>query len=384
MNIHSNISSVDLVERVVQALTSEDTPERCIEQALALLGREPAVPVGQDKKVSASKHLPDLIGTSTVMEALQMTIQRVAQTSATVLLHGESGTGKELVAHRIHAASLRAHCPFVAVHCTAIPENLIESALFGHERGAFTGAYQRTRGRLEQAVGGTLFLDEVGDLSVSAQVKLLRVLQEKEYERVGGHETLSADIRVIAATHRNLKAMLQSGEFREDFYYRLNVVPVVVPPLRNRKEDVPLLVHTFLRKFNRAHRRTIQFAPSFVTLLSGYHWPGNVRELQNCVERLVVLSDAAMVDSNTIPHALSAYFARIQDISVPPSRANMSSVQQTLSEKLDVIERDRLRQVLAETGWVKTKAARRLGMTARQVAYRIQKYHLTQEMQAGM
>ncbi|MYH02081.1 MAG: AAA domain-containing protein, partial [Nitrospira sp. SB0675_bin_23] len=196
-----------------------------------------------------------LIGNSTAMRAVEVAIQRISNTSATVLLRGESGTGKELVAHRIHSLSERAEQPFVVVHCAAIPETLIETTLFGQERGAFTGANQARKGRLEQAAGGTLFLDEVGDIPLSTQVKLLRVLQDKTFERVGGEETFSVNVRVIAATHRHLEAMVHTGEFREDLYYRLNVVPLTLPPLRARRDDVPLLIAHFLDKFNRANSR---------------------------------------------------------------------------------------------------------------------------------
>ena len=223
------------------------------------------------------------------MISIYEAIERVGDSQATVLIRGESGTGKELVAQAIHQASIRAQGPFVPVHCAALPESLIESALFGYERGAFTGAVQMRKGKVDQASGGTLFLDEVGDIPLNTQVKLLRVLQERKYERVGGLTTLPADIRVLAATHRDLEAMVESGTFREDLYYRLNVVPIRIPSLRERKQDIPFLVKHFLDRFNRENRRQVKLGPDVMAMFARYHWPGNVRELQNCIERLVVL-----------------------------------------------------------------------------------------------
>ena len=380
MTSYPDMTQYDLLKQVVEALTREDAPETRIERALTILRYEPSVSGTKGRGFKTPKPKPVLIGQSPVMEALQSTIQRIAQTPATVLIRGESGTGKELVARSIHALSYQATHAFIGVHCGAIPESLIESTLFGHERGAFTGAYQRRKGRIEQASGGTLFLDEVGDIPLSTQVKLLRVLQEKEYERVGGNETISADVRVIAATHRNLEAMVQSGEFREDLYYRLNVVPLILPPLRDRKEDVPLLIRYFLNKFNQEHQRTLEFAQPFVDLLSGYHWPGNIRELQNCIERLVALSDSPIVDMDSIPASLSSYFEHMRATHLPvKAKLKPAPAHQTLPDSLDAIERDRLREALTKAGWVKAKAARLLGMTTRQIAYRMQKYELVEE-----
>lgn len=321
-----------------------------------------------------------LIGNSTAMQAVEVAIQRISNTSATVLLRGESGTGKELVAQRIHSLSERVEQPFVVVHCAAIPETLIETTLFGQERGAFTGANQARKGRLEQAAGGTLFLDEVGDIPLSTQVKLLRVLQDKTFERVGGEETFSVNVRVIAATHRHLEAMVHTGEFREDLYYRLNVVPLTLSPLRARLDDVPLLIVHFLDKFNRANSRHVQLGQDVVQMMSVYHWPGNIRELQNCIERLVVLAETSLVNMEAIPESLTPYFDHMRIVqSQPTAKSNSPASQPTLSERLDAIEQDRLREALRKTGWVKAKAARLLGMTPRQVAYRIAKYQLIEE-----
>lgn len=371
-----------LITRLWAILNGKDAPETRIGQALAMLDRESEtekIP-GRASGVSesslrftqagaspapssvAKKKAPALIGNSPAMQAVHAAIQRVSNTSATVLLRGESGTGKELVAQRIHLSSARADQPFVAVHCAAVPEPLIETTLFGHERGAFTGANRARKGRLEHAHGGTLFLDEVGDIPLSTQVKLLRVLQDKDFERVGGEQTLSVDVRVIAATHRHLEAMVRSGEFREDLYYRLNVVPLTLPPLRARGDDVlPLLTH-FLNKFNRANNRDVQLGKGLVALMSVYHWPGNIRELQNCIERLVVLAESSPVDVQSIPESLAPYFDHmrtVQSRSTPKSSSPAS--QQTLPARLDAIERDRLREALRKAGWVK---ARRQGYWA--------------------
>ncbi len=398
-----------LITRLWAILDGKDAPETRIGQALAMLEQESETgetpgrsseafgsslrfeqadgsptPVGDDLRIVPAarkkKQAPVIIGNSTAMQAVYAAIQRVSNTSATVLLRGESGTGKELVAQRIHLSSARAGQPFVAVHCAAVPETLIETTLFGHERGAFTGANQARKGRLEQAHGGTLFLDEVGDIPLSTQVKLLRVLQDKEFERVGSGQTLSVDVRVIAATHRHLEGMVRSGEFREDLYYRLNVVPLTLPPLRARRDDVHALMTHFLDKFNRANSRDIQLGKDLVAMMSVYHWPGNIRELQNCIERLVVLAETSLIELQSIPESLTPYFDHmrtVQSQSTPKSSSPASS--QTLPARLDALERDRLREALRKAGWVKAKAARLLGMTPRQIAYRIEKYRLLEE-----
>ncbi|MCY4133282.1 MAG: sigma 54-interacting transcriptional regulator [Nitrospira sp.] len=391
-----------LITRLWAILDREDAPEARIGEALDLLNQKSVAGKAPGRSCEISESLPRLkqagdapksssarrkkerapvlIGNSTAMQAVEVAIRRISNTSATVLLRGESGTGKELVAQRIHSLSERAEQPFVAVHCAAIPETLIETTLFGQERGAFTGANQARKGRLEQAAGGTLFLDEVGDIPLSTQVKLLRVLQDKTFERVGGEETFSVNVRVIAATHRHLEAMVHTGEFREDLYYRLNVVPLTLPPLRARRDDVSLLIVHFLDKFNYANNRHIQLGQDLVHMMSVYHWPGNIRELQNCIERLVVLAETSLVNLEAIPESLTPYFDHMRTVqSQPTTKSNSPASQQTLSARLDAIERDRLREALKKTGWVKAKAARLLGMTPRQVAYRIAKYQLIEE-----
>ncbi|RMH36945.1 MAG: sigma-54-dependent Fis family transcriptional regulator [Nitrospirae bacterium] len=346
---------------------------------------KPGQPLSEAGHSDAARYqeqaLGKLVGTSPAMQAVYDAVRHVGTTDATVLIRGESGTGKELIARAIHAISPRREHPFVPVHCAALPESLIESALFGYEQGAFTGALRRKAGKLDQAAGGTLFLDEVGDIPLSTQVKLLRVLQEREYERVGGLETLQADIRVIAATHRNLEAMVAAGEFREDLYYRLNVVPIELPPLRERKEDIPLLIEYFLRRLNQRYRREVKVGQELLALMSAYHWPGNVRELQNCMERVVVMAEREIVTLATIPAPLRSYFHHMQeaasrDTAMPPP--GKSRTRASLPTELHGLERERLKHTLDRVGWVMTKAARELGLTPRQVAYKIKKYGLSE------
>jgi len=315
-----------------------------------------------------------LIGASRAMKEIEQDLALIAPSRATVLLRGESGTGKELLAQRIFEGSPRAGKPFIKVNCAALSESLIESELFGHEKGAFTGALQRRPGRFELADGGTIFLDEVGDLPLPVQVKLLRVLQEMSFERVGGLETLSVDLRVIAATHRNLEKAIADGLFRQDLYYRLNVVPLYIPPLRERREDIPLLVEHFMQRFNLENGKQVALASDVIGVLSRYDWPGNVRELENCLERLVVLSGVAQVKLGDIPRGMQAYFDDIREVSRPLAEGRRSSVP--IAVKIEDMEKEALRQALERCGWVKARAARRLGFTPRQVAYKIRKYRL--------
>ena len=392
----------DLLPRLRTILNGQGSPETRIDQALILLNQETdqgeasarasevwtsfpsregsgasPQPPGSHRK---TRPVPAFIGNSPAMQAVHAAIQLISKTSATVLLRGESGTGKELAAQWIHHSGARAAQPFVVVHCAAVPEPLIESTLFGHERGAFTGASQTRKGRMEQAHGGTLFLDEVGDIPLTTQVKLLRVLQDKEFERVGSGETRAVDVRVIAATHRHLEAMVEAGEFREDLYYRLNVVPLTLPPLRDRGADVPELIRHFLDTFNRDNNRAIRFGKDLLHVMSTYHWPGNIRELQNCIERLVVLADGSPMDVRTVPNSLAPYIDHMREVrGQAPSRVLPSQASQPLPARLDEIERTRLREALQKAGWVKARAARLLGMTPRQIAYRIEKYQLVEE-----
>jgi two-component system NtrC family response regulator len=290
---------------------------------------------------------------------------RAAQSRATVLVRGESGTGKELLARAIHYASPRARSPLVAVNVAALPETLLESELFGHERGAFTGADRERRGRFELADGGTLFLDEIGDLPKGTQVKLLRALQEQSFERLGGSRTIKVDVRVVAATHRDLEAMARAGEFREDLYYRLNVVSIELPPLRERREDIPMLVDHFLRRFARESGqppRTV--SREAMDRLLKYAYPGNVRELENIVQRAVVLARGEVIGAADLP----LHLAELKSEGVPASGS--------LVARLAAFERALLVQALAEAGGVQTRAARSLGIGERHLRYRLKKHGL--------
>jgi Nif-specific regulatory protein len=324
-----------------------------------------------------------LVGTSVAMRQIEEAIHRVAHSHATVLIRGESGTGKELIARAIHSESPRGGGPFIPLHCAAVADTLLESELFGHERGAFTGAHEQRKGKFELAEGGTLFLDEIGDIPATTQVKLLRVLQEKCVERVGGDRSVPVDVRVISATHRDLEAMVTAGSFREDLYYRLNVVPIALPPLRQREGDIPLLIDHFLAELNRQNRRRIRLGNDLRVLMGRYHWPGNVRELQNCMERLVVMADPGrdLVALDTVPASLRGYFADMKRVTttgfVKESRPEETG-RPSFGTSLQDIERSRIREALQRTGWIQARTARMLGLTPRQVAYKMRKYGISE------
>jgi len=308
-----------------------------------------------------------IISASRRMEEALNLVKRVAPSQATVLILGESGTGKELIARAIHYSSPRAERPLVKVNCAALPENLLESELFGHEKGAFTGAVGRRIGRFEQADQGTIFLDEIGDLSPSLQSKLLRVLQEKEFERVGSSQTLKADVRVIAATNHNLEEAIQKGTFREDLYYRLNVVTLSLPPLRERKEDIPPLIEHFLKKYSRENQKpVVSLSKEAKDLLMNYHYPGNVRELENIIERAVVLSRGDSITTQDLP--LNLRESKVEDLM--KEAAGGRSLRETLEE----IERLRITQALEKSHGVQTKAAEELGISERVLRYKMKKY----------
>jgi two-component system NtrC family response regulator/two-component system response regulator HydG len=287
----------------------------------------------------------------------------VAPSKATVMITGESGTGKELVANAIHARSPRANGPFVKLHCAALAETLLESELFGHERGAFTGAMARKDGRFSIAHGGTLFLDEIGEISQAVQVKLLRFLQEHEFERVGGTQTIKVDVRVIAATNRNLAEEVKAGRFREDLYYRLNVVTIDMPPLRDRKNDIPALAKFFLDRYVKSNEKPIEsFAPQTLELLMSYDWPGNVRELENAIERAVVLTTGNVVEPRNLPPNVRP---TLRPVGMPPIPGS------TLAE----IERYAILETLKSTGGSTSKAADVLGISVRTIQYRLHDYN---------
>lgn len=322
------------------------------------------------EELYSNYRLDKLLTNSPKMQELYRIIGKVASTSATVLLSGESGTGKELIANTIHYNSLRSHGPLVKVNCGALPESLLESELFGHEKGAFTGAAARKLGRFELANKGTIFLDEIGEVSQSLQVKLLRVLQEREFERVGGTELVKTDIRIIAATNRNLEDMVAKGTFREDLYYRLNVVSIHVPPLRERREDIPLLADYFLHKYAQENNRTMSmFDQETSSLLADYNWPGNVRELANVVERAVIMSTGCVIFPEDLPQALS----RQQIVAM---EASSDYTGQSLKEIIKQVERNVIKQALAHNNGNKVKTAKDLGMSRRALLYKIEEYEL--------
>jgi Nif-specific regulatory protein len=306
--------------------------------------------------------LPNIIGNSDKMQEVFESVYRVADSKATVLLYGESGTGKELIAKAIHYMSPRSKGPFIKFNCASIPEGLLESELFGHEKGAFTGAIVARKGRFELANGGTILLDEIGDLPVALQPKILRVLQEKEFERVGGERTIKVDVRLIAATSRNLEELVLKGKFREDLYYRLNVVPIFMPALREKKEDILPLTEYFLNRFNKENRKDISISPKALKILAGYNWPGNVRELENAIERIVVMSNGKSIEPVDLP----------LNLKVHSSRETLH--KESLSSGIEEMERSSILHALEETGWIQAKAARILGITSRQIGYKMKKY----------
>ena len=306
-----------------------------------------------------------IIGTSGPVRQMYEQMAQVAATNTTVLIRGESGTGKEMVAHGIHYNSPRANKPFVKVSCAAIPDSLIESELFGYEKGAFTGAEQRKKGRFELAEGGTLFLDEIGDINLGTQVKLLRVLQEREFERLGSTDTVKVNVRLLAATNKDLERAIAAGTFREDLYFRLNVFAIFVPPLRERKADLLLLVDHFLEKFSREHRKNIKrISTPAIDMLMSYHWPGNVRELENTLERAVLMCDGQVVHGHHLPPSLQT------------AEASGTVTRVSLSDAVAGFEKDLIQDALKTTRGNRAKAARLLDTTERVLNYKVKKYSL--------
>jgi Nif-specific regulatory protein len=332
------------------------------------------------REVKGVHGFDSIIGRTEPMRLVFDQIRQVAKWTTTVLIRGESGTGKELIANAIHYNSPRARAPFVKLNCAALPDSLLESELFGHEKGAFTGAVTMRKGRFEQADGGTLFLDEIGEISPAFQAKLLRVLQEGEFERVGGGRTLKVDVRIIAATNRNLEAEVRAGDFREDLYYRLNVMPIRTPALRERIEDVPDLARFLVSKVARQQGRELVITDSALRLLMHHDWPGNVRELENCMERAAVMSADGTIDRAVIELTgldVSRRPGRPNDSGTGSGHGEAAGSQTESTTKVDLDdpdleERDRVIAALEEAGWVQAKAARLLNMTPRQIAYRIQ------------
>lgn len=349
------------------------------------------------KALPGKYRIDHMIGTSSAMQRVFADVHQAAQGRGTVLLRGQSGTGKELIARAIHELSKRKSGPFIKVNCAALSETLLESELFGHEKGAFTGATQDRKGRFELANGGTLFLDEIGDVSPSFQAKLLRVLQEREFERVGGTRTLKVDVRLIGATNRNLEEAVAKGEYREDLYFRLNVITISLPPLRERREDIPPLVEHFLQRFNEETGRGLVMSPGAMDILKNCPWPGNVRELENCVERLATMSRSNVVQALDIACQKDMCFSLALQQHAPKSgrpilvpvvsrpiepphgendHAGSPSDACLVDGRSSSSERDRILWAMEQCGWVQAKAARLLNLTPRQIGYALQKYNI--------
>jgi two-component system NtrC family response regulator len=310
--------------------------------------------------------LPGIVTSSSAMDEALSVTSRVAKSKASILITGESGTGKELIAKVIHHASDRSDGPFVAVNMAALPDNLVESELFGHEKGAFTGADKFRKGRFEMADVGTLFIDEVGDIPLTTQVKLLRVLQEQQFERVGSSNPVRVNVRVIAATNKNLEKMVSDGTFREDFYYRLNVVKIALPPLRKRKTDIPLLVDHFIRRFTESYGKPVKgFSKEAMDLLIKYSFPGNVRELENIVERAIVLARDDMITTSDLPGTVKG--ESLEKTCIETTSGNFQ-------DRVESFEKELIIQALQESNGVQTKAAELLGMTERHLRYKLKKY----------
>jgi DNA-binding NtrC family response regulator len=341
------------LEKIIQQLEQRRELEKLQEHNLYL--RE---------QVERQFNFGEIIGQAPAMQDVFRLLQKVSPTDSSVIICGESGTGKELVARAIHKNSRRSNGPFVRVHCGALTETLLESELFGHEKGAFTGAFKRKQGRFELAHGGTIFLDEIGDVSPAMQVRLLRVLQEREFERVGGEETVHVDTRVIAATHRDLKSEVETGRFREDLYYRLYILPIFLPPLRQRSGDVSLLIQHFLKKMAvELGKVEVKIQDEAERLLLDYHWPGNIRELENIIERAAVLCDQDMITVNDLPPLAkdrAAIFALPED-------------QWDLNKTLEEVERALIERAMKKAHGVKAEAARLLGIKTTTLLYKLSK-----------
>jgi DNA-binding NtrC family response regulator len=316
-----------------------------------------------------------IIGRNPRMQEIFQTVSTVAETDATVLVHGESGTGKELIARAIHYNSLRRDKPFVVVSCSALPETLLESELFGHEKGAFTGAIRERIGRFEMAEGGTIFLDEIGEMSMPVQLKLLRVLQEREIERVGGNQTIKVDVRVIAATHRDLQLAMQERHFRMDLFYRLNVVPIKLPPLRDRLDDVPLLAAHFLKKYSDKNQKSgMTLSPDALNALCTYAYPGNVRELENIIERAVI-----MEKGDTIQRADLGFSAPVRRGGPVPLSGELQPFRKMKTDVVEQFERDYLTQVLRMYKGNMTRSAEHAGMNIKNFHEKMAKYGIKRE-----
>lgn len=342
-----------------------DNLEAVVKRAVEAHGRTVPMTALDDHEL-----LENMVGRSAAMQAVFATIRQVASARTTVLITGESGTGKELAARALHHLSERADQPFIPIHCAALSENLMQSELFGHERGAFTGASERRIGRFEAADGGTVFLDEIGDIGPAAQVALLRFLETRSFERVGGSSAITVDVRVVTATNKNLRVMVDTGEFREDLYYRLDVINIEMPPLRERQGDIPLLLDYYLAVFNQDNNKNVGgYTPIVVDTLVRYTWPGNIRELRNCVERMVVMTRDSTVQAHDLPRDIVA--AVKQD-------GGAASIPDVDTDPLDIEgnERRLILQALRECNGNRTAAARKLGVSRRTIIRKIERYDL--------
>lgn len=319
------------------------------------------------EQVDVEFNYGDIVGSSSPMQKVYKIIDKVARGDSSVIIYGESGTGKELVARAIHKASTRKDKPFIRVNCGALAEGVLESELFGHERGAFTGALKRKKGRFELANNGNIFLDEIGDIPLATQVKMLRVLQEKEFERVGGEETFTVDIRVIAATNKNLKEEIQKGSFREDLFYRLHVIPVYLPPLRERKEDIPSLTDHFIKKLSHELKiPNLKITAKAKQQLVEYNWPGNIREFENAVERAAVLCEQSQIEASDLPFLTNT---KTDSMQLPDEISD-------LNHALGTVEKQLIERAMEKTRGVKTEAARMLGVKTSALYYKLEKYGL--------
>lgn len=347
------------------------------------------------KELQGKYSLDNVIGHSKRMQDVFAEVHQAAPGKSTVLLRGESGTGKEVIARSVHYLSPRKGAPFVKVNCAALSETLLESELFGHEKGSFTGATQERKGRFEMAQGGTLFLDEIGEISPMFQTKLLRVLQEREFERVGGNKSIKVDVRLIAATNRNMEADVAKGAFRADLYYRVNVVSIFLPPLRERREDIPPLIEHFLDKFNKDNDRKLSITPEALAVMLKCNWPGNVRELENCVERTATMTRTNAIQDVDLPcqqnkcfSQVLQHYGQVQQVTLPapvapipaaglpPAAGNDFDEADAGAEPSLMTERERLVWAMEQCGWVQAKAARLLNLTPRQIGYALSRYNI--------
>ncbi|MEA1946549.1 MAG: sigma-54 dependent transcriptional regulator [Thermodesulfobacteriota bacterium] len=376
LTAHGTIkSSVDAIKKgAFDYITKPVSPSELlvvVEKALKFKNLEEEN-IRLKKELRGKYNYTNLVGTSNAIKKIYDLIEKVADTDGTILITGASGTGKELIARAIHYTSNRSDKPLVVVSCGAIPEALLESELFGHERGAFTGAFKRRIGRFEMANGGTIFLDEIGEMSPALQVKLLRVLQEQKFERVGGTKTIHVDLRIIAATNKNLTTAINNETFREDLYYRLNVIPIKVPSLKKRKSDIPLLLDFFLKKFQRGKEKRITgFLPLSMDAMIAYDWPGNVRELENVVKRLTILCDNQVVSLDDLPEIIQekSRFVQFSDKVIMEQDLNFHEAVKDYEKKI-------ILEALEKSKWIKSKAAKLLNINRTTLVAKIKKQNI--------